>query len=648
MFGAGGIIRASFCVKQLPTNMTYSALRPLCSIALVIGLITNAQAQGLSLSSNGAAPNANAILDLNVAGFTAKRGLLIPRMTASDRTSITGPADGLWVFQTNSITNAPSGLWYYDATASSWVRQATGEGWKVTGDVWTTGYYAGTSDAYDFVLSTNSTPRVTISSGGNMGINVAAPAEKLDVDGAIHLDPSGVSSLGNTQGTIRWNPTDSVLEGNLTGTAAGWKQLQNAFNEVNNQPYQGVTQTCGNGNIVTTQYGSQAIAQSSGNLDTPFPTAVARAWKVQHIFTAAELLNDIGLCPGNITEICFGAVQDDNSGALYNMRLGLRHTTQTQFFGGTPNWVTGVTQNAALNGAAVRSGWFCFTLTGAGFNWNGTDNIVVELTASGSNAIGISPAVQMIANVGARRTRMGYMDFPINGWALNDNPLNPSTLGSAGAPFNTALFSTFYRPVLRLTGRALGPVPVAATDDYLLYEGGIMVGDGASAGVTWAAGAYNGPGFVHAQNGVYDGSLQLSDHVFDQYYDGRYAEEDIEKALTYEWKDLDELKTYLQENRHLPNLPSREEWEAYGSSSLGEISTGIWQAVEQQALYISELEADLHMLELLAYEDGLSDTQLAEMLDKVERNPRLSAVQKTSIIKALSEKNAELRAGNSK
>ena len=70
-------------------------------------LINNVAAQ-ISINSDGATPDASAMLDVS----SASKGILIPRMTTAERTTITSPATGLMVYDTDE-----SAFWYYNGTA---------------------------------------------------------------------------------------------------------------------------------------------------------------------------------------------------------------------------------------------------------------------------------------------------------------------------------------------------------------------------------------------------------------------------------------------------------------------------------------------------------------------------------------------------
>jgi len=64
--------------------------------------------QNVGIGTNS--PNASAALEVK----DSARGILIPRMTATQRTSIATPAEGLMVYQVDSA----KGFWYWEG--SSW------------------------------------------------------------------------------------------------------------------------------------------------------------------------------------------------------------------------------------------------------------------------------------------------------------------------------------------------------------------------------------------------------------------------------------------------------------------------------------------------------------------------------------------------
>lgn len=157
---------------------------------------------------------------------------------------------------------------------------------------------------------------------------------------------------------------------------------------------------------------------------------------------------------------------------------------------------------------------------------------------------------------------------------------------------------------------------------------------------TWASSApnYRGPGTVHARSAVYDGNLQLNDHVFDRYYDGKVQPMDEQAAATYTHVPLSELKPYRAEERHLPNMPSRSTWNTEGMPSVGQLQNGLWKEVETQALYITELERDLGSLERIAFGEALTEEERATLRAEIQRSPRLTEQQKMHLNAALEQR----------
>lgn len=104
----------------------------------------------------------------------------------------------------------------------------------------------------------------------------------------------------------------------------------------------------------------------------------------------------------------------------------------------------------------------------------------------------------------------------------------------------------------------IGTIPVSNSDYLLFVEGGIATRD------------------VQVKLGAWP------DYVF---------------APEYDLLPLDEFRWHLQEKRHLPGIPSAAELEAEGGVELGDMQARLLKALEEQALYILQLEERLHALE---------------------------------------------------
>ncbi len=135
---------------------------------IAISLIAlNATAQSVAINTDGSAADNSALLDLK----STNQGVLVPRMTAAQRTAIATPATGLMVYQ----TDAPAGFYFYNGSVWTTLNGATGtngtngQGVPTGG---TTGQVLAKVDATDF-----NTQWVTPSSGGS-GAQVALIATK--------------------------------------------------------------------------------------------------------------------------------------------------------------------------------------------------------------------------------------------------------------------------------------------------------------------------------------------------------------------------------------------------------------------------------------------------------------------------------------
>ncbi|QHJ07970.1 tail fiber domain-containing protein [Hymenobacter busanensis] len=154
-------------------------------LAAALGLnMATAQAQTTPTGSVGigtTTPDASAVLDLS----SVTKGLLAPRMTASQRAAIQGPAQGLLVYQTDGIQ---PGFWYYTGTAWTYLSPTA------SGD--DLGNHTATQNlnlADKLLVGNGGTQGLRLSSSGQAGLGGVVPTNWLDIQGASRSNthPSG-------------------------------------------------------------------------------------------------------------------------------------------------------------------------------------------------------------------------------------------------------------------------------------------------------------------------------------------------------------------------------------------------------------------------------------------------------------------------
>lgn len=652
-----------------------SLLRLTLATTLFTSLYGTSQAQNVGINPTGAAPNVKALLDIDVSALPAgaKKGLLIPRVTRAQRLLIPGLGAGdagLWVYQTDNFTvvadptlNASEehGFWYWDgATWQRWASAAAS--WILPGNANTlsTANYVGTragSPATDLHIRTTNVglqPQMIITSGAiaNVGVNPAgAPVERLDINGGLKVGNTALNTAGSIKYDLAAVSPNRWHYGNIDGTATGWQRLENAEREYRTQNYRPIDTLCqgATGQVIL---GSASNPGLAGNANTPLATNTGaggnnrRGHHVQYIYRASEL-TAAGLCTGNpITAISFyvlGADVGPFPGADVQVEIRMRNTGINDFavsnwdntpgflWGTGPGSYTNVLNTDSLIAYLGAPGWKQWNFVPAGFTWTG-GNVVVDFCWLRNTTVGNSPQVALQTGFAWSPTKWVQVTAPANdinhGRTYRDVPLTPGALSG----------TTTNRPVTRFNGgvKTLGFVVADQTASYINYGGGLMVDTMLATGAS-ADALYRGPGTVRARLAVYDGLIQLSDHVFDDYYGPKDAAAQ-NPPLGYAYVGVNDLKDYLEENRHLPNMPSRSEWETLGLRPLGELQTGLWETVETQALHITELEKDLSALEALAFAKPEDAADLDKLIADINASRRLSDAQKLHLTGALRQR----------
>ena len=210
--------------------MMTTSLRSLAFAGLLF-LAGDTLAQNVAINGNGAAPDASAILDLDVSSavFATKKGLLIPRiaLTATNVAApVTAPTTSLLIYNTATAGVAPNnvspGFYYWDGVASAWVRLATSNaGWTTLGNAGTnpTTNFIGTTDANDWVIKTGGSlaanERARVKSTGQVVVNNTGFFTGDAFSAYANNTTNGTTnSINNTIGTFAVN---GYASGNGTG-----------------------------------------------------------------------------------------------------------------------------------------------------------------------------------------------------------------------------------------------------------------------------------------------------------------------------------------------------------------------------------------------------------------------------------------------
>lgn len=601
--------------------------------ASCIAAFSGVSAQRVGINATGTAAAPSAMLDL----VSTNKGILIPRMTEAQRAGIPAPANGLIVYQTAPgavPATSPKGYWYYDQLVPAWVPVVSGGlPWTLTGNAGTNPAtdYVGTSDAQVFTLRTNGVERLRVqgnAGSGRVGIGtVAVPNEMLELNGGLLVNAAAAT---NTAGSIQWNGTDNFHEGNVTGAAAGWYPLENVFTERLAQTFQFMTGGCA---AITTvaalapkQIGSGAQT-TAGTIESPY----SNFWedgRHQYLYLASEL-TAIGMCPNmNITGLAMDAI-NSSSMPVRNFEIKLKNTTTTTMTNFDYTGLTLVYTNAAL---ATAVGWNMHTFA-VPFQWNGSSNLIVE-TCHNNYDWDFNTVVRTAPTAGWNGLFGSYCDACGGTGAVPCVPTVPPNPGCVigpcgpGCPGNCSGYSmipgcmhavgmnlvtcdgTFQwigaqggsnkHPQIRFAAFYGSLVTTNGVSDYLYSDLPVMIGT--HPFFTLGGGPFptpinfKGPGTISAEASVWSGNTLLSDFVFDQYFDGQVRPEDAHGA-EFKHTPLREMVNYVERERHLPTIDGRAHWQEHGPASVNHLTNQLWMTVEEQALYIKELNERMDLLE---------------------------------------------------
>ncbi len=141
----------------------------LSGIVLATLLRQTATAQSLAINTDGSTAHASAILDVK----STLKGMLIPRMSKTEKNAIPTPATGLFIYQSGPDS---TGFYYYNGSSWTWLSNNL-TGWSTTGNTGTTpaANFLGTTDNNALAIRTNNAERMRITTNGEVGIGTTTP-----------------------------------------------------------------------------------------------------------------------------------------------------------------------------------------------------------------------------------------------------------------------------------------------------------------------------------------------------------------------------------------------------------------------------------------------------------------------------------------
>ncbi len=178
---------------------------PAILLVLFCMINTNTFSQSVGINTEGVAPDESAMLDIR----STDKGLLVPRMTGSQRSNISNPASGLIVYQTDGAQG-----FYYNGgtpTAAAWVLLIAGpiEGHDIAPGIQTT-----TNTTLALGNNNNSAGEIRLlepSTSGNHYTAFKAQPQAQDVTYILpDAAPSGnrqvleVESIAGTNAFLNW------------------------------------------------------------------------------------------------------------------------------------------------------------------------------------------------------------------------------------------------------------------------------------------------------------------------------------------------------------------------------------------------------------------------------------------------------------
>lgn len=150
-----------------------SMLKKFLPLTIFLFVHQISQGQSLAVNTDGTTADASALLDVK----SNNKGILVPRMTRTERNGIAAPATGLLIFQSGPDS---VGFHYYDGSKWTWLLSNSNSdllAWKTSGNTGTNAasHFLGTNDSVSLVIKTNNTEKLRVTPTGEIGFGTTTP-----------------------------------------------------------------------------------------------------------------------------------------------------------------------------------------------------------------------------------------------------------------------------------------------------------------------------------------------------------------------------------------------------------------------------------------------------------------------------------------
>lgn len=370
-------------------------MKHIISIVLFILFATTVKAQNIAINESGDQPDTSAMLDIS----SSAKGLLIPRMTKTQKLAIPLPATGLLVFQTAPDS---AGFHYYDGSKWNWLAAAANkEGWLTTGN-------AGTDTAIHFLGTTDDKPLRLRQNNLWMG----------QLDTKTHNFFIGGGAGSKNTATQNTGFGDSALSRNTSGignTAIGYRSM------VGSGPITGGINTAiGNNTLSAITSGYQNIAIGDNAL-TSMKTGAT------NVIVGAGAMEGAGKGDGNIA-LGLWALRTNDS-ASYNIAIG-----QQALYSNDSARNIGIGHQALYHSNRRNN-------TAIGYQAGFYNNYLQSGSEQGIENTYVGYQTGYYLNNGSKNVAVGSRAMVGGGWFNSDNPNNDNYKRNV-AVGDSALFTT--------------------------------------------------------------------------------------------------------------------------------------------------------------------------------------------------------------